>query len=119
MLPPIYGVLSMDSGVSGIVGDRIYPHGSAPQDVSKPYITWQQIAGTPDNNLSDPFDVILSLIQINCWHPVGSGVSELARDVISALESYGHIVGIPIDDRDTETGLYWIAIEIDWWFPRE
>lgn len=118
MLPPLYPALANDAAVAVIVGDRIYPHGEAPQDVTRPYVTWQMIAGTPENSLADSPDIDRCTLQINCWHPSGAGVVSLATAVRAVAEQHGVVTGIPVNEREPETRLYWIAIQIDWLLPR-
>lgn len=118
MLPPLYAALVTAPAVVAIVADRIYPHGEAPQDVTRPYITWQMINGTPENSLSDLPDIDRCTLQINCWHPTSTGVVQLATAARAAVESHGHVTGIPVNQREPETRLYWIAIQMDWLLHR-
>lgn len=56
MYPPIFTLLSAAAGVTSIIGSspcRAYPFGNAPDGVTKPYITWQNIGGSPENYLKD------------------------------------------------------------------
>lgn len=118
MLPPLYTLLSTTSAVSAIVSTRIYPHGEAPQDATQPYVTWQMISGVPENSLSESPDIDRCTLQVNCWHQTSSGIVALATAVRTALETIGHVTGVPINQRDTETRLYWIAIQVDWLYNR-
>ena len=118
MFPPIYAALSAAPAVAAIVADRIYRHGDAPQNTTLPYITWQSVASVPENNLSDipPFD--RWVLQINCWHPADVGVVTLAEAVRAAVEPHGHVTGIPVNQREPQTKLYWVALQMDWLFNR-
>lgn len=118
MLPPVYAALSADSAVAALVATRIYSHGEAPQEVAMPYVTWQMIAGIPENNLSDAPDIDRCTLQVNCWHPTGAGINDLAEAVRAVLEQNGHVTNIPVNERDEETRLYWIALEMDWFLTR-
>lgn len=118
MLPPIYETLHGSAAVEAIVGDRIYPHADAPQDVEKPYITWQQISLGPANTLSDAPGIDRCTVQIDCWHPTSAGLATLARAVRDAIEPQCHITGAPVDLRDPETRLYRYAWQADWWLSR-
>lgn len=118
MLPPIYPTLAAHTVVAGQVGDRIYPHAEAPQDVEAPYITWFLAGGTPENTLSEAPLVDRLTVQIDCWHPTSAGVVLLALAVRDAIEPHAHITGYPINTRDTETKLYRMGLQLDWWLSR-
>lgn len=118
MLPPVYTALKEDTSVSAIVGNRIYRHGNAPQDVTRPYVTWFLVTGTPENTLCDRPDVDRMTLQIDCWHQTDAGIELLADSVRDALEPFGHVTGIVINERDQETKLYRIGIQMDWWLNR-
>lgn len=56
MYAPIFALLSANAGVTALLGTspcRAYPFGNAPDQVTKPYITWQTIGGNPENYLKD------------------------------------------------------------------
>lgn len=118
MLPPLYALLFAASSVAAIVSTRIFPHGDAPQDTTQPYITWQMVSGVPENSLSDAPDIDRCTLQINCWHPTSAGVISLATAVRAAVEPAGHVTGVPVNQRDTATRLYWIALQMDWFLSR-
>jgi hypothetical protein len=118
MLPPVYAVLKASSSVVAIVGNRIYPHGEAVQDTAKPYIVWQLVAGTPQNTLSEPASIDAMRIQIDCYHQSPVGIETLADAVRTAIETVAHVTSIPVNERETETKLYRIALDLDWWYTR-
>lgn len=118
MFPPIYSTLRASSAVVAIVGNRIGRHGEIHGDATRPYITWQQINVVPENELSAAPDTDLVTVQINCMHETDAGVEALAKAVRDAVEPFAHITGMPVDQRDAETRLYWIAIQLDWWLAR-
>ena len=114
MLPPIYTWLKT-AAVQAIVGTppRAYRHADAPQDTTKPYITWVLVSGVPDNEISSlPVSDRWS-IQIDCWHQTDAGVVSLAEAVRDAIEPYGHLISIPINGRETETKLYRLGLQFD------
>jgi hypothetical protein len=121
LLPPVFQALKASQAVKDIVGTnppRIYRHGSAPQDVTSPYITWFLVAGIAENNVSDtpPFDRMS--VQVDAWHPSDSGVELLALAIRDALELYAISTQILIDDFETETRLFRIAQQFDWLLDR-
>lgn len=118
MLPPIYTILGSDAAVAAIVGDRIYPHGDAPQGVTQPYVTWLVVSGVPENGISDAPDIDRIGVQIDCWHPTSAGVVTLASAVRLAVEPHGHVTTISLNGRDPDTRLYRFAVELDYWLSR-
>jgi hypothetical protein len=122
MLPPIYTTLRASSDVVAIVGNRIYRHGSAPQDVVSAvpkvaYVTWFGMID-PENNLSGlpPMDRVV--VQVDCWHPTDAGVVTLATEVRDAIEPHAHMTGGPNDSKEPETGLYRMTLQFDWLLSR-
>jgi len=122
MFPPVFQTLKASADVKNIVGSnppRIYRHGSAPQDTSRPYITWSVISDVPENQLSDLPTADRSTVQVDCWHQTDAGIELLAEAVRDAVEPYAHMTGIPIDLRETETKLFRIGLQFDFWVGRE
>lgn len=115
MLPPIYNILSADADVAAIVGTRIYPHGEAPQNVNRPYVTWLLVAGVPEQVLDGASETDRDTVQIDCWHQTGSGVVQLASAVRLAIEPHAYVTNLFLNGRDRETGLYRFALELDYW----
>ncbi len=116
MLPAVFQLLKGSAAVKAIVGTnppRIYRHGSAPQDVPPPYITWSLISGVPENNLSDPPPLDRMTVQIDCWHATDSGVDALATAARDAIEPTAYMTSVVIDLRDPETKLYRMGIQFD------
>ncbi len=116
MLPAVFQLLKASTAVKAIVGTnppRIYRHGSAPQDVAKPFITWTLISGVPENNLSDPVPLDRMSVQIDCWHPSDAGIDTLATAVRDAIEPTSHMTSVVLDTRDPETKLYRMALQFD------
>jgi hypothetical protein len=114
MLPPIFSWLKT-LAVQNIIGTppRAYRHGDAPQDTTRPYVTWFLVVGTPDNELSETPGSDRYTIQVDCWHQTDAGIEALAVAVRDALEPYGHMTSMPINARDVETRLYRIAMQFD------
>lgn len=118
MLPLVYQLLHGDSGVSGIVGTRIYRHGDAPQDVQLPYITWSVTTATPENVLSGAPRVDAMDVQVNCWGNDDADIEHLGECVRDAIESAHHITDGPTNGRDPETMRYRISFIFTFWNDR-
>jgi hypothetical protein len=121
MFPPVFATLKASTDVKFIVGTnppRIYRHGSAPQDTSRPYITWSVLATAPENNLTSLPPVDRIAVQVDCWHQTDSGIEVLAEAVRDAVEPYAHMTSTYIDTREAETKLFRIGMQFDWWLDR-
>lgn len=112
-LPNVYQALRANSTVVSTVGTRIYRHGSAPQDVTKPYITWFLVSGNPVDNVSTSPCVDKDVIQIDCWSESDTVIETLAYAVRSALDSALISNRMMMNSRETDTKLYRIALEAD------
>lgn len=113
MLPNVYQILRSASDIVSTVGTRIYRHGSAPQDVVKPYITWSMISGEPYDNVSSAPCADKDSIRIDCWSETDSGIENLAYFVRSALDSQLISNRIVVNTRETDTKLYRITLDAD------
>ena len=118
MLPPVFQVLKDSPAVMAFVGGqppRIFRAGSAPQDVDRPYITWQLVTGVPENNLSDPPPVDRQSVQVDCWHQLDKQIDAMATAVRDAVEPHAHMTSVLLHEREPETRLYRIAMQFDFW----
>lgn len=121
MLPPIFATLKASQEVKNIVGTnppRIYRHDSAPQDASRPYVTWFLVSGVPENNLSELPPVDRIAVEIDCWHQTDAGIDLLASAVRDAIEPYAHMTAVVVNLREPETKLFRIGMQFDWWLDR-
>lgn len=118
---PVYSALLASNAVKALIGSnpmRAYGHGNAPQDVAKPYVTFQTISGSPTNNISENPDNDNSRIQVNCWSTQESQAKQLCDAVRDALEVQTHIVFGPLDDYEPDTTLFRWLLHCEWWLPR-
>jgi Protein of unknown function (DUF3168) len=118
MFPEVFAKLKASTAVRDIVDTRIYRHGEAPQDTTRPYITWFIVVGTPENNLSDAPGMDRQTIQVDYWHQTDRGIVALATAGRDALQTYAHMTGQPVDERERETRLFHIAQTFDWFVSR-
>lgn len=123
MLPLVFQVLNVAS-VRALVGTnpvRIYRHGSAPQGVAPPYITWFEVAGQPYDQISGAPCGDLDSVQIDCWagngDPSGNDgdtqVETVAAAVRDALDTAGIANRLVVNQRDPDTKRFHIGLEAD------
>ena len=113
MLPNVYQILRLNSTVVSTVDKRIYRHGSAPQNVQKPYITWSLSSGIPTDVINAAPCADKNTVQIDCWAESDSQIETLAYAVRDALDLQLISNRIMINSRESDTKLYRIAIEAD------
>lgn len=113
MLAPVYTALRQNATVLSTVGNRIYRHGSAPQNVTKPYITWFVVMGMPEVQLSGAPSNDFDTIQIDCWSDQDAQVETLAYAVRKALDDAKIVNRIVQNNREDDTRLYRIGVEAD------
>lgn len=119
MLPEVFNLLNT-SDIRDFVGQsppRIYKHGTAPQGVAAPYITWST-SGTPEDVLDTPL-VDNNSVRVNIWSKNdGSGGREadrLADAVRAAIEAAHHQVTGFSDGHDFETQRYRLSLTFTYW----
>lgn len=113
MLPNLYALLSATSAVTAVVGDRIYGHGEAPQDTTRPYVTFFDVTDQPFDQISGPPCADRDSVQIDCWHQNKAGIRALSIAVRDALDGAGHANRVVVDTRESATKLYRIAFQAD------
>ena len=113
MLPNVYALLRTNSTIVSNVDKRIYRHGSAPQNVQKPYITWSLASNSPENVLNATPCHDRDIVQIDCWSETDEGIETLAYAVRDSLDSAMITNRFVINSRETDTKLYRMAIEAD------
>lgn len=119
----IYSILSNDSGVSNIVGTRIFPQ-KVPFGEQMPSITYFVIDTTPNNtkNGASTYDYVRC--QITAFGVTYSRAQELATEIRSALDyKTGTEAGVVIskcffedsndifDDSFGEDGIHYVAMD--------
>jgi len=126
MLPDVFTLLNV-SAVQAYVGTnpaRIYKHGTAPQNVTAPYVTWFLVSGTPENHLDGTPPVDNCSIQVDAWSDnAGSKAAQvaatgLANALRDAIEDAHDITSFGNDSQDYETQRYRVSMTFTFWNPR-
>lgn len=102
----LYARLISDSGVSGLVGSRVYPR-YAPQNVLCPYLVYGEVVGVDKTCLFGvPYQEEIRF-QIDCWSLTYSGVKAMKVAVKNALVGFMRCHDlITIDSYEPDTQLY-------------
>lgn len=125
----LYALVQADAAVIAALGDepmRFFPFGEADEEPlaadaapRATYATWQTINGAPENYLADRPDMDWYRVQIDVWSQRGSDADAAADALRDALEPHGHQASVNMDGRDTETRLYRISFDFEFWVPRQ
>lgn len=118
-LPNVYQLLRANLTVLSVVGTRIYRHGSAPQDVVAPYITWSLGMGLPYDNMSTAPPADKDTVQIDCWSESDTQIETLGYAVRAALDASLISNRIVVNSRESDTKLYRITLEADFVSSRQ
>lgn len=113
MLPLIYPLLRSNATVLSMAANRIYRHGSAPQDVAKPYIAWFLVNNRPEDQISGTPCADFDTVQIDCYSTNDTQVETMAYAVRETLDAAGHANRLIRDMRETDTELFVVTIESD------
>lgn len=126
-LPTPFPILLADSNCRAVLGSspmRVFPHGSAPQGVAYPYVTYSAASITPINSLDmggAPADT--TLVQVSIWSSnTGDGPTSLEaayRAVRAALEAGHDIEAVRDMGKDPETGSLRIDLDVRMFVHRE
>ena len=87
---PLYTRAMLSPAVVALLADgkgsiRLWPFKLAPLNAQLPYVTWQNIGGEPNNNVSDRPDADSFSIQVNVWAETSAqlwGVTNALRDIM-------------------------------------
>jgi Protein of unknown function (DUF3168) len=119
---PIYQTLNESSSVKALLGtpptSRIYGWGQAPADVVRPYVVWQLITGSPENNLSDLPGFDSRTVQVDVYASTAPAASEVAIALRDAIEPVMHITSWDGESRDHATNDYRVTFSVDWFVAR-
>lgn len=98
--------LKADATLTALIGTRIYPL-TAPQNVVKPYVTYQVINGNNNQCISGGIYQKDIRFQIDCWSLTYSNVKAISEAVVKRLEGFKSSNNInDMDDYEPETLLY-------------
>ena len=118
---PIFRVCAADLGTQALLGvtpHRLYPFGSAPEGVTKPYAVWQLVTGSPENYLAGRPDMDGFTLQVDVYAETASGARAVADAISHAIELQAYVTRWAGETKDTETKLYRSSFDIDWLVPR-
>lgn len=114
---PLFTTLSASNAVKALIGSnpvRCHPHGEAPQGVAKPYVTYQQVSGSPENYLGTLPDADTSVTQVDVYADTVSSARAVYSAIRGAVEPVAYVTSVRELGRDAETNNYRISFDVDW-----
>ena len=117
----IYETCLADSAVTTIFGTnplRVYGWGLAPQGVQRPYMVWQAVTGSPENNISESPDFDMTTIQVDVYADTAAKAKSGSKVIQNAIERVMNVVSLDGEDRDPVTNDYRVTFSVDWFVPR-
>lgn len=119
MSSPLWELVKDVPAIKAIFGSspRIYPHGSAPQNVQKPYAVWQTVTGGAEGNLSHHPDADNFGTQIDTYATTAASAAQGAEVIRYVLERQWAVFGYR-DGKDPDTTLMFNGFTVDLLTPR-
>lgn len=119
MFAPIYETCQGDAACQTLLGDsdgelRMYPFNLAPKDAALPYVTWQNVAGTPTNFVGDDPDSDGFTLQVNVWGVTTGDVIGVTQAIRNAIQGVSYIVRWGNQARDAQTLAFGYDFDVDW-----
>ncbi|OTG85820.1 hypothetical protein B9T31_09495 [Acinetobacter sp. ANC 4558] len=124
MTAPIYELLDASEDVKSFLESggvlRAYEFGLASDSPKKPYLVWQDISGTPQNNLDCPALVDHISIQFDVYAETPDDLLQIKNAVRRALEKDNSctITGLRGNSRESDTKLYRTGFDTNWFVDR-
>lgn len=115
--PNVYQLLNV-AGVNAEVGSRIYGFGTAPQNPTYPYITWEIITGVPSNYQGETPKVDKYRVEVNVWGRDQQTVLDAGAAIQSALDSNGHQITQIGPNQDQATQSFRLQLDYSIWTDR-
>jgi Protein of unknown function (DUF3168) len=115
----VYPALSSFSGLTALVGARVYPV-IAQSQVSYPYVVYSSVFSTPQNSLGGWSGGDNLRLQVDCWaktYAAADAVADQVRAAMAQANAAYRAVCIGVLDGPVEAGLdlYHIIVEFSLW----
>lgn len=121
----VYSLLSGADGLAKLTNGRVFPI-VAPQNVKRPFITYERSSTERVAALSNDTDVARGIFQISAWSDNRDEAVDVALQVRTIMQRYrGTASGIIIDDiyiqnevdlYDSSTKLFQVSIDFEIWY---
>lgn len=119
---PVYETLENEPTVTSLLGVppglRVYEFGQAPAGVARPYLTWQEITGFPDNTLGCPPGYDTKTIQLDVFAEDANKARATRDAVVNAIEKTMYVTSFDGEGKDPPTNYYRVTFSVDWFVKR-
>lgn len=108
-------ILQASTDLTGLIQAetmRAFPFGMAPQGVEYPYLTFQNISGTPENYINNAPDIDNFTIQVDIWGKTGATASAVALAARDAIEQHAHITSWRGESFEPGTKTFRISFDV-------
>lgn len=122
MHAPVFETASASVGVTTLLGStptRLYLFGQAPQPVTLPYAVWQQVSGSPYNQLHTIATVDRYTTQIDVYGATVDSVRGVAEALRDAFEPVAYVVSWRGESKDQTTQHFRLGFDVEWHVPRD
>lgn len=117
MLPLVYPLITQNPAAFVAVGDRVYRHGTAPEGVADPYVTWFVPGGTPENTLGELPIADSYTVQVDVWSGGDQSAEDAAKAVRDAIEPFHTMASISTSE-DPTTKRVRVSMTFTFWVDR-
>jgi len=97
---------------------RLYPFGEHYDNITYPYVVWQNIGGSPENFLGNRPDIDSFSIQVDVYADTATSAISVAKAVRDVVEGHAYITRWGSQEMDSETRKYRYSFDIDWYVKR-
>jgi hypothetical protein len=114
---PFYTTCKADPTIQALLGGpepRIYPFGAAPQNVTKPYVVYQWLGGSPFNMLNCRPDADRASLQVDVYGLTTQSTNSVFKAIRYAVELNAYLTNYNGDFREEDTKLYRTSFDLDW-----
>ena len=120
MIPPVYTGVSGSVPVQAVLGNpvRMYGFGEAPQNPAKPYAVWQTPFALPENYLGRVPDIDQHSVQVDVYASTSASAISAATALRNVYETSAHMTSFRLWPKETDTNLFRVTLEIDFWTTR-
>jgi len=119
MQSDLYSALGTFSGLSALVGARIYPD-VADQEAITPRVVWQEVSNVPQNGLDGHNNLDNYRIQVTSWAVSGTLARSVDAQVRLAMAAATAFTSLCVDNRslgfEPDTKLHGVQSDFSiWW----
>ena len=122
MNAPFFELCNADPAVQALLGSpvAIHPWGeNLVENRRYPYVTFQSVAGSPENYLSGRPDTDSFTLQIDIWCKVPAQARAIAAAIRDAIELRCYITAWRGESVEPATKVYRISFDCDWIVQRK